>query len=431
MSKNKKTLSNKQKGGNKKQPSECIVIDDHIRCNIENTNPNWFTKWYPCNNKAINNTNVDWYTCDKNNDTNVQKYKCRPSLPSDKIPQGRGNLCEKQEPVLKNESNMCYMNSIIRCLFVIDDLIDTILNNNFVEELERTSQSKNDDGKITYLFLYFIYSIIRGQDSVENSKNNMAIQMCPMIFKNQWNVQEDASEFTTKIIEALSVSYGKIIENIFNIEMIKNHKYIQDVSGCRNKIGPISKVVNDTMILLPIIDENTQNKIFQNVSKINEEISKIKDMNLSDLLNNYFQPTRWNFNCNYDDNLTKTERDKIPAKEVLVETTININKSPPWLIIALLRFINDPMRNNRYKIKNKINMSETFNMSNNTYELRAISAHTGTLSSGHYIAYIKMNNQWIVYNDSIVEPYDSLKNILEDHNYKTFTPYILFYKKIK
>jgi hypothetical protein len=320
---------------------------------------------------------------------------------------------------------------------VIDDLIDIILNNNFMRMREQLENSKNKEDKITYLFLNFIYSIISSHDSVEESKNIMAQEICPMIFQNHsWNQQEDAAEFLIGLLNALQTSYGTIIENIFRIQISETYKYTNanDYNRCTNKKGPDPKIVSLYSLELPIVDEKTryeifdkydgnQLKLYQEQDKIIHELSKEKT-SLNLLIRKYFQKeTITDYDCG--------------GYRVNVDKNKEIIKSSPWLIISFKIFIQESMTNFTFKLENKIDIPDFFN----GYELKAISAHSGILritkknniyenkSNGHYIAYVKMdNNKWNLYNDSIVETYNSLQEILNKNT--NFTPYILFYKKI-
>lgn len=56
----------------------------------------------------------------------------------------------------------------------------------------------------------------------------------------------------------------------------------------------------------------------------------------------------------------------------------------------------------------------------NSYELYGVINHSGTLNSGHYTAYARVDNQWYLFNDHIV-------NEVSEDDIVTENAYILFY----
>ena len=108
----------------------------------------------------------------------------------------------------------------------------------------------------------------------------------------------------------------------------------------------------------------------------------------------------------------------------------NLATGPEILIIIL-------NRGKGIQFKVKINFYTELNLSNyielqNTgtkYELFGVITHIGESGmSGHFIAYCKeyWNNQWLKFNDAIVEPVKDFKSEVIDYA----MPYLLFYKKI-
>ena len=60
----------------------------------------------------------------------------------------------------------------------------------------------------------------------------------------------------------------------------------------------------------------------------------------------------------------------------------------------------------------------------NRYELKAISKHDGTFSSGHYWADVKRGEKWFSISDSVVFP------LSEESNNATGTAYVVFYQQV-
>ena len=67
---------------------------------------------------------------------------------------------------------------------------------------------------------------------------------------------------------------------------------------------------------------------------------------------------------------------------------------------------------------------------NQDYELIAISAQSGSLIGGHYIAYIKYNNNWKRYNDSSVTDLGVTNKIHEIIKNDGFDSYLLLYQEV-
>ena len=115
---------------------------------------------------------------------------------------------------------------------------------------------------------------------------------------------------------------------------------------------------------------------------------------------------------------------------------VQLIHSPPLLVISLNRFANALDQNvellKTIKISHEIEIPFTLDISQfanepiNPYNLFAVVVHRGeSASSGHYIAYVKENNQWYLCNDMIIKNMSQV-NV---HNEINKDGYILFYQK--
>ena len=57
------------------------------------------------------------------------------------------------------------------------------------------------------------------------------------------------------------------------------------------------------------------------------------------------------------------------------------------------------------------------------YGLVAVTVHKGTLSGGHYIAFVKRGKQWYLFNDELFEPVTETLVLSQE-------AYLLFYQRI-
>ena len=113
-----------------------------------------------------------------------------------------------------------------------------------------------------------------------------------------------------------------------------------------------------------------------------------------------------------------------------IDSLENIDK---YLIVQIARF--HYKNGNGKKLKTKINFEKelilNINNTNVKLELESIIVHYGSINSGHYIAYKKIENKWFEFNDS-----NSYQNEIEIDNNKIKDDikqncYLLLYKKIE
>jgi hypothetical protein len=111
---------------------------------------------------------------------------------------------------------------------------------------------------------------------------------------------------------------------------------------------------------------------------------------------------------------------------------LRIERLPKYLIISLKRFkytmmygskISCPIKFPLNNIDLKKYLVEDCQDKSKIYELFGVVNHIGSLSGGHYHSIIKLNNDWIKFNDSSISYYT--------RTFDTQDAYILIYKCIK
>lgn len=108
--------------------------------------------------------------------------------------------------------------------------------------------------------------------------------------------------------------------------------------------------------------------------------------------------------------------------------TAQFSSVPNILVIQILRFVtyNNEIVKSEKSIHFEEEMSLRTSSDEHRYSLYAIVDHMGSLSSGHYFSYVKIKNQWYLFNDSITKPVNKSEAI--DGSF-TALSYILFYYK--
>lgn len=133
-------------------------------------------------------------------------------------------------------------------------------------------------------------------------------------------------------------------------------------------------------------------------------------------------------------NFTNTERlqglnqwsCELCKKRTDAHKRLEYGKLPQVLIIHLKRF-KVRCKRNRIKISKMIKFPrvlqlDTVDKEQHTYKLYAVINHSGEIEHGHYTAYCKEMNQWLLFDDSKVTP-------AEDAQLDTSYAYVLFYEK--
>jgi len=69
-------------------------------------------------------------------------------------------------------------------------------------------------------------------------------------------------------------------------------------------------------------------------------------------------------------------------------------------------------------------MDKSSNELNTKYSLQSVIVHSGAISSGHYVSYIKKDNKWFKCDDKFV-------SYTESSDVKKLKAYLLFYQQIQ
>ncbi|MBD3273464.1 hypothetical protein GF385_03895 [Candidatus Dependentiae bacterium] len=347
---------------------------------------------------------------------------------------------------LYNEGATCYANSVIQCLSRNKDFPSGIFN--FFGLFQRLYNLKGDIkiGETNKELLNIIFNnegIYTQQDAQEFLNSilslNVIVDESGNIIKDEkGNIQFFISPINSDL-ESYIISNGrkinikgKVIYDKWNnpiyIKQKKKNIYLAPII----KFGDDSFYIEiETELSRKQKDKDKETrpsaKEILNILSLNvkDYLDKLLGSSVKELLNNFF--TDEAIEAKWDESSKEVE--KLTKKKI-------VSKTPETLIIQLkifkMNFTTNP------PVGEKINISKDFEIDEFIYDpekkmfysLESIILHSGaTINAGHYISIIKQNNQFYIYNDSIVSGPMSLKKALGETQKNGFDAYILFYKK--
>ena len=318
---------------------------------------------------------------------------------------------------LQNLGNTCFMNTCLQLLIhspnFIQRLIDFYPNNNILRST-----------KISKAF----YNLCKEQ-------SNSSCAGVPSDFKSAFGSnhyeyrgysQQDTQEFCRFLLEDISKELNKVSK-------IPPYKEIDDKNKTKLEInleytrffrGREDSIVVDTFYA-KIINIFTckcgfESYSFQFVLDLPLLPKSNSGEKIENLIEEYFESDRIEWAAKCEKCGKRTEHEK----------NMRLAYAPEILILSLQRYNQRLRRKNTENIKYKeeLDMSkfidkECYGSKTVKYNLIGIGNHSGSLSFGHYYAYVKINEKWYEFNDSRCYP---LGNIREGSE----TAYVLFYKRI-
>ena len=310
-----------------------------------------------------------------------------------------------------------YINNENESKLIIDEwnkLVEIMSNNNceiapnrfiyFVKEISKinnqlifTDGSENDFTEFLTFLIEIIHKIMSRKQQVninnEYIKNNY--------FTTPSSKLSIKNKISKKCIKIITELYDKEYSEIIN--MFYGLTYSVIYSKDKSKIYSINP--EPFLILnlpIPINESNT--------------LSTTSSITLDECISNYIlEEELINENAWYNE-ITNKKEDVIKK--------ISFWSFPNILIISLKRFGNEDKKLIDFPLVN-LNLNKYVDgYINNefTYNLYAIANHFGNVDGGHYTALIKINNNWIHFDDKHT-------NIIDEKNIITKFAYCLFYVK--
>ncbi|CAD8113011.1 unnamed protein product [Paramecium sonneborni] len=315
------------------------------------------------------------------NDLDKKQYQFRllNQLPSKEI----------QIVGLENESYFCYLNSVLQCLMGIPQL-----NHFFL-------YSQNQDNK---LFTQ-AYTLLLKKINKLYYKARILPKELIKILQKHFSIYEmhDSSELLLFILDKFREEIT--LFNQLDITVIDELFQGQITSFIKcphcTQISSHQEIFYD--LSLPLIGQNFIQK----------------KLTINECLANYFKEEF------IDGGWTCSECNKLSKK---IKRRIKITSAPNILILQLKRFQSYPLKK---KIKEPVITTMEINIRNfcainivdAKYELQAMIVHSGTIDQGHYVAVVKRNQQFFLFND------DEIERLSYNQISRIDSAYLLIYKR--
>ena len=324
---------------------------------------------------------------------------------------------------LDNIRNTCYLNSTLQCLFTYDEFRQSInnINHNKINISGSLKSILNDSDKTTAI-KNLLKNLIQKVDWFKFLQHN-DINEFINIFFNQLNMEiysfdkldirpykPTTNPNVSKFISKANNEWFKFVknENTWFNELCTGQLVNQIICGHCKKIHHNFETFRILDVEIP-------------VDNISESCS------VDDCLSKYFD--KHYINETEEESIWCCDKCKHKVKSL---KSCKIIKSPSMLIISLKRFKTIPVKRGNeidYKFtKNNCHVSvkdsldiDTFSINyENTFKLNAIANHMGSINGGHYNAFCRYNDNWLLIDDEEVKNIDS---------YNDRSAYTIFYSK--
>ncbi|RZF33341.1 hypothetical protein LSTR_LSTR007686 [Laodelphax striatellus] len=309
---------------------------------------------------------------------------------------------------LKNIGNTCFLNSVVQCLSHISHLREYFRSGSYLADIK--SQS---DGALVKSFANLLNDLWDGENrAVQPSAFKRCFQQFAPCFMG--NNQQDAQEFLRYLLEGLHVDVNRVRSKIRDYtdldDSLSDHQKAMECwkryLKCDN-----SKIVDlfvgqlkSTLKCATCGHCSTTYDPFWDLSlSLPDRISHVR---LTQCLDTFTRDEVLEANEMPTCSKCKTRRK--------CTKSLKIQRLPMILVLHLKRF--SPSESSRHR---KMTTLVDFPLENldlgpytegsssssaaaSLYNLVAVSKHSGTIMSGHYVAICRQNDQWIEFNDERV-----------------------------
>jgi len=328
---------------------------------------------------------------------------------------------------IKNPSTRCFQIAAIQLIFHSDIYRKAILKEGYFNK-------KDDNLLLYYLYEYFKY-LKKNYDKEKNSFSRFlsinAVKLNELNIDHINNAKrlyechgqhEDAQDFLNNLLENIKLNNRqiKIIEE--TNEIILSNVYESIDSDYEDK-----KKYNITKLEENLYCETKNDLICYNepkdgrveLDKDNDYYKKFISLN-DDIPMIQYELNFPNYFNKYGFNEDRKINNKTFKNQIITHTKFHTNNI---IIIQIKRFSFDPTKpNDPKKNKKPIPIHENIINDNSNYKLKGFIEHTGTMKRGHYISYIKVNDNWYCFDDSNISIKDP--KLIGNQNV-----YILLYEK--
>ena len=305
---------------------------------------------------------------------------------------------------LENDGNFCYFNSVLQCFAAVFEHMnvgsESELNTNHLESFR--------------LFVKLLHDILAGGRTFSTwpAAHYFRTHLEDSNSFDGKSTQQDCSEVWLKLYDLTdNADFKKVFSLVLQkkYELLCGHDFI--------------RYADETGLILNFPPDAKKEKVFY----------------LEDLIEMFLAPEKIEvYKCE-----TCGKKDSVTMHPIL-------NEFPKVLAIVLKRFLKDETKREvsfiklyyRVVIPEYLELGDQVNTLHK-YRLKATSLHSGTFSSGHYIAIVRYDDNWITCNDRSVSKDPNLSSysieqgdpsltgykqtVTPGTSYSTFQPYFLSY----
>ena len=317
---------------------------------------------------------------------------------------------------LTNLGNTCFMNTCLQNLIHSDD---------FIKRLVSKSDMINSHTPITFKFYNLCISMANEKKgSITPSDFKLKFGSKHSLFSGYG--QNDTQEFCRFLLEDMNKELNEVKRKAAYKELNTSKK---SKIECDKEFDILFKSRESSIVIDSFYGQiiniftckcQYQTFSFQKVLDLPLLFKNTnKSVSLIELLDDYFEEEEIQFE-------TKCEECR---KKRVHEKEIKISRPPNILILSLQRINTRTQRKNTCTLEffEELNLKkyideECGHGNECNYELYGVGNHSGTINFGHYFAYIKLNEEWYEFNDSMVNKVGRINT----YSNKVYT---LFYKK--
>ena len=273
---------------------------------------------------------------------------------------------------LNNIGNTCYMNSAIQLLLSCKVLVQVLSNYKFKSKILNDLKNIINQYKTNSVITPIIFKQI-----IENRYD-----------KFKGGRQQDSHEFIILFLDILEEEFRKEDDNeIFGLKI-------------KNMISSIFDTNCSSIVFCEKYNEKSKSKICDRVLSLS--IPNIKEVNLNNCIENYTKIEKLSGESQW---LYEKKNEYVDAYK-----RIHIKNLSKYLIIQLKRFT---FFTNSLKDNRDVYMKENFEFNGKMYDLRSIIIHSGNTNGGHYVSIVKINDKWMLCNDSNVNEVMNIDQFLK------------------
>lgn len=329
---------------------------------------------------------------------------------------------------MKNDDSVCYLNSLLQCLFSNTDLVRCIL-----DERDRIPQYQDDDKKHITVSFTLINTIVSHPSFTEEPRRLMKVD--PKAFKDVFirsselftlGMQQDADEFLVTALDKLHNDIKIAVDTKQNIDPKMDANLYHYIKSYKDNYSFITKLFH-TQICTKTSCQNCghSSKKYEMCFQIYLEPPGIQcdlyncldKMRTPELLLDYKCD-----NCKQKSTTTRVSTPSVlPCHLTFVlkrfgPRQISSQVECPLTDLDMTEYMDDSDRQAFLRLNHtKYNVFK--------YDLYGAIFHVGTSFGGHYYAVCKRQGKWHLFNDEHVKILD---NITPDHFKRA---YMLFYRR--